>query len=132
LIPTASVTGPGKATVSYNGYYVDADEVRKSTKYSPSYNTRGSFGAYATEFPDPDDQTEAGCNQVYTHVIGTTCTITKAPQSDEDILAVDILQVDIVSKSSGKPLASGSLPLSFTLTENCWVRIHAVPYTLTA
>lgn len=132
LIPTASVTGPGKATVSYNGYYVDADEAIKSTKYSPSYNTRGSFGAYATEFPDPDDQTEAGCNQVYTHVIGTTCTITKAPQPEEDIVAVDILQVEIVSNSSGKVLASGSLPLSFTLTENCWARIHALPYTLTS
>ena len=127
LIPQVEVSEMPKCTVKYNRNYLSLDEQGRYSKHTRRIEqTSDTYGFYYTsDVPYADEQTVDQQNTKYVNVKGSSCIIKQRSNPKLQNLTVTPLlieSVQVVSESTGEVLAEGTLPLVFTLNENCWIK----------
>lgn len=132
LIPQEEVAQMSTCTVKYNRNYLFLNEQGRYSKHTRTIQRfSNSIGFYTSS--NIPTQTVGQQNTIYTHVKGSSCRIKKQDSPDLQDLAVTPLlieSVQVISENTGEVLAEGTLPLVFTLEENCWVKFTGSLLTL--
>lgn len=124
LIPQVEVSKMSTCTVKYNRNYLFLNEQGRYSRYTRTIrqfsDTAGFY--YSSSIPE---QTVSQQNTQYANIKGSSCKIKLQNNPDlQDLTVTPLLiqSVQVISESTGEVLAEGTLPLVFTLSENCWVK----------